>query len=89
MQEWMEDSLLSKSKVSCRLFVMLHEEQRYWVDLTWNLINVPLMNLIEAGLLLGNKIGGEDTEDEQPQLLEQWDYLPLAITQAASFMAKR
>ena len=47
------------------------------------------MNLVEARLLLGDKIGGESTEDEQSQLLEQLDYLPLAITQAAAFMAKR
>ena len=58
-------------------------------DLTGHPINVPLMNLMEARLLLSDKIGGEGTEGEQSQLLEQLDYLPLAITQAAVFMAKR
>jgi hypothetical protein len=52
-------------------------------------IDVPLMSLEEARTLLGDKIRGESTEIEQLELLEELDYLPLAITQAAAFMAKR
>jgi tetratricopeptide (TPR) repeat protein len=52
-------------------------------------IIVPSMNFEEARTLLGEKISCESTEAEQLELLEGLDYLPLAITQAAAFIAKR
>ena len=52
-------------------------------------INVPSMDADEALALLGQTIRAESTETEQLDLLEELVYLPLAISQAAAFMAKR
>ena len=52
-------------------------------------IFVPSMELEEARNLLGKRIRAESTEEEQLELLEALVYLPLAISQAVAFMAKR
>ena len=52
-------------------------------------IIVPPMTVAEARSLLGEKVNAESTEGEQLELLDELVYLPLAITQAAAFMAKR
>lgn len=52
-------------------------------------ITVPSMEALEALALLGQRIRAESTETEQLDLLEELVYLPLAISQAAAFMAKR
>ena len=52
-------------------------------------ITVPSMDAQEAQALLGQRIIGETPETEQLELLEELVYLPLAIAQAAAFMAKR
>ena len=52
-------------------------------------INVPSMDAQEALALLAQTIRAESTETEQLDLLEELVYLPLAISQAAAFMAKR
>lgn len=52
-------------------------------------ITVPPMNMHEAQALLGERIRAESTETEQLELLEDLVYLPLAISQATAFMAKR
>ena len=52
-------------------------------------ITVPSMDAYEALALLGQRIRAESTEREQLDLLEELVYLPLAISQAAAFMAKR
>ena len=52
-------------------------------------ITVPSMNAHEGLTLLGQRIRAESAETEQLDLLEELVYLPLAISQAAAFMAKR
>ena len=52
-------------------------------------ITVPSMDTEEAQLLLGPRIRAESVESEQLELLNELFYLPLAISQAAAFMAKR
>lgn len=52
-------------------------------------ITVPSMDPQEAQALLGQRIRAESTETEQLELLGELVYLPLAISQAAAFMAKR
>lgn len=52
-------------------------------------VAVPPMDVHEAQALLGNRIRAESTETEQLELLEDLVYLPLAISQATAFMAKR
>ena len=52
-------------------------------------ITVPSMDAHEALALLGQTIRAESTETERLDLLEELVYLPLAISQAAAFMAKR
>ena len=52
-------------------------------------IIVPSMDAQEALTLLGQRIRAESAEKEQLDLLEELVYLPLAISQAAAFMAKR
>ena len=52
-------------------------------------IFVPSMELEEARDLLGKRIKAESTKEEQIELLDALVYLPLAISQAVAFMAKR
>ena len=52
-------------------------------------IFVPSMELEEARNLLGKHIRAESTEEEQLELLDALVYLPLAISQAVAYMAKR
>lgn len=52
-------------------------------------ITVPSMDAEEAQALLGQRIRAESTETEQLELFGELVYLPLAISQAAAFMAKR
>lgn len=52
-------------------------------------IFVPSMELEEARDLLGKRIRAESTKEEQLELLDALVYLPLAISQAVAFMAKR
>lgn len=52
-------------------------------------ITVPSMDAQEAQALLGQRIIADTSETEQLELLEELLYLPLAIAQAAAFMAKR
>ena len=61
------------------------------IDLALNRspITVPSMDAQEALTLLGQRIRAGSAETEQLDLLEQLVYLPLAISQAAAFMAKR
>src|SRR5580658_11015434 len=59
------------------------------IDLTIEPIRVPVMSLVEARVLLDEKIRGESTEEAQAELLGELEYLPLAITQAVAFMMKR
>ncbi|KAH0536061.1 hypothetical protein FGG08_007027 [Glutinoglossum americanum] len=53
-----------------------------------SLIGVPRMDPIEARDLLGEKVMHKSTKEEQFELLEGLDYLPLAISQAAAFMTE-
>lgn len=57
-------------------------------NLTKSIIDVLPMTALEAESLLGHRIGGMAAPDEQKVLLEELDYLPLAITQAASYMTE-
>ncbi|KAL8824863.1 MAG: hypothetical protein Q9191_004767 [Dirinaria sp. TL-2023a] len=52
-------------------------------------IAVPSLNFDEAQSLLGKKIVGNSSEEEQVALFEELAYLPLAISQATAFMTKR
>jgi len=52
-------------------------------------IFVPALDVEEARTLLGKQIRAESTDDEQLELLQELVHLPLAISQAAAFMAKR
>ena len=52
-------------------------------------ITVPSMDVQEAQELLGHRIRAGSTETEQLELLGELVYLPLAISQAVAFMAKR
>ena len=52
-------------------------------------IFVPSMELEEARDLLGKRIRAESTTAEQLELLDALVYLPLAISQAVAYMAKR
>ena len=59
------------------------------VDLAGDPITVPPMSGQEARMLLGDRTRGISTEAEQDALIAELDQLPLAITQAASYMNKR
>lgn len=59
------------------------------MDLVGDPISVPPMSVEEARMLLGDRIRGTSTETEQDTLITELDQLPLAITQAASYMTKR
>ena len=52
-------------------------------------ITVPSMDAQEARALLGQRLRTESTETEQLELLGELVYLPLAISQAVAYMAKR
>ena len=52
-------------------------------------IFVPSMELEDARSLLGKQIRAESTDEEQLDMFEALVYLPLAISQAVAFMAKR
>ena len=56
-----------------------------------NLIDVPYMNKEESIALLGKKLPEKNTssDDEKFELVELLEYLPLAITQAASYIGMR
>ncbi|KAK0105105.1 hypothetical protein ONS95_004532 [Cadophora gregata] len=62
-------------------------------DICLNLVNDPI--IVEplsrdfARKLLGDRTKGDSTDEEKDILLAELDHLPLAITQAASYMAKR
>ncbi len=58
------------------------------IDLALDRVPI-IMNVQEAQALLGQRIIAESTETEQLELLGELVYLPLAISQAAAFMAKR
>jgi hypothetical protein len=47
------------------------------------------MTMAEGLSLLRGRIDGRSTMEELSELLEELEYLPLAITQAAAFMTKR
>ncbi|KAI9785688.1 MAG: hypothetical protein M1839_008705 [Geoglossum umbratile] len=51
-----------------------------------SIISVPRMDPSEARELIGEKCMYKSTQEEQNELLEELDYLPLAISQAAAFM---
>ena len=52
-------------------------------------IKVSPVSVDEGLSMLGDKITRGSTEDDQITLLEELDYLPLAISHATAFMAKR
>ena len=56
-----------------------------------NLIDVPYMNKEESIALLGLKLpkNNKSSDDEKFELVELLEYLPLAITQAASYIGVR
>lgn len=61
------------------------------VDLTqdYDPIMITSMNLEEAQHLLGKDLIGRSTSEDRRDLLEELDYLPLAINQAVAYMTKR
>ena len=61
------------------------------VDLTHNRdpIMIPSMSQEEAQQLLGEPLMSSSTVKDRQDLLEELDYLPLAITQAVAYMTKR
>jgi hypothetical protein len=52
-------------------------------------INVSTLTEVEGKQLLSGRLKGRNAEDRATELLEELDYIPLAITQAAAFMVKR
>ena len=52
-------------------------------------IMIPSLNLDEAQLLIGRKLTSQSSHEDQLALLEELDYLPLAINQAVAYMTKR
>ena len=52
-------------------------------------ISMQSMSPAEARILLGERLRGKSTEEEQEELLKALDYLPLAISQAAAFITDR
>lgn len=52
-------------------------------------VAVPVLTKSEGGRLLRSRVAGEHLEEHVVELLEELDYIPLAITQAAAFMSKR
>ncbi len=61
------------------------------IDLTRNSdpIMIPSMSQEEAQQLLGDHLMSSSTVEDRQNLLEELDYLPLAITQAVAYMTKR
>jgi tetratricopeptide (TPR) repeat protein len=59
------------------------------VDLVGDPIDVSVMDLAEAQTLLHKKLATGVTPMEEQEFLEEMGYLPIAVTQAASFMSKR
>ncbi len=61
------------------------------IDLTRNSdpIMIPSMSEEEAQQLLGDPLMSSSTVEDRQNLLEELDYLPLAITQAVAYMTKR
>jgi hypothetical protein len=59
------------------------------VDLVGDPIDVSVMDLAEAQTLLHKKLATSVTPMEEQEFLEEMGYLPIAVTQAASFMLKR
>lgn len=62
-------------------------------DVTLNLVNdpitIPSLSVQEARKLLSERTKRASTDAEKDLLLTELDHLPLAITQAASYMTKR
>ncbi|KAJ5248654.1 hypothetical protein N7468_000105 [Penicillium chermesinum] len=54
-----------------------------------DILQVEPMNSLEASELLLRKLNGQDNSDECRQLVEELEYMPLAITQAASYIWRR
>ncbi|KAF8859525.1 hypothetical protein BDZ45DRAFT_725267 [Acephala macrosclerotiorum] len=52
-------------------------------------IPVPVLTKSEGGRLLRSRVTGKHSEEHIVELLEELEYLPLAVTQAAAFMSKR
>ncbi|KAI9668933.1 MAG: hypothetical protein M1829_005245 [Trizodia sp. TS-e1964] len=58
-------------------------------DLVGLPIDIPIMSFAEAQALLGKKLAGQHSEANQIELLDELEYIPLAIAQASAFMVKR
>jgi tetratricopeptide (TPR) repeat protein len=52
-------------------------------------ISIPVLTKSEGRQLLCSRITGDHSEESVVELLEELEYIPLAITQAAAFMSKR
>jgi tetratricopeptide (TPR) repeat protein len=52
-------------------------------------IPVPVLTKSEGGQLFRSRVTGDHSEEHVIELLEELEYIPLAITQAAAFMSKR
>jgi len=52
-------------------------------------IPVPVLTKSEGAELLRSRLPGNHSEEHIIELLEELEYIPLAITQAAAFMSKR
>ena len=52
-------------------------------------ISIPVLTKSEGRQLLCSRIAGAHSEESVVELLEELEYIPLAITQAAAFMSKR
>lgn len=52
-------------------------------------VRVPLLTKSEGAELLRSRLPGAHSEEHIFELLEELEYIPLAITQAAAFMSKR
>jgi tetratricopeptide (TPR) repeat protein len=52
-------------------------------------ISIPVLTESEGRQLLCSRIAGDHSEESVVELLEELEYIPLAITQAAAFMSKR
>lgn len=59
------------------------------IDLVGDPITVEPLSPEEARRLLGDRTTGTSTDEEKDKVLAELDHLPLAITQAASYMTKR
>jgi hypothetical protein len=59
------------------------------VDLVRDPINVSVMDPTEAQSLLRKKIANDITPAEEQEFLKEMEYLPIAVTQASSYMLKR